>query len=85
MTTDIGPEPAAQPAMEALLDFAAHTRPDINRADLQGALLHAYEAGCPWGWTLVTTAQVLARGEDTYDLRNAIDAWRRTRTGKPTP
>jgi hypothetical protein len=82
MTTDT--DPAAQPAMPELLDLAARTRPDIDRRDLEGALIDARDAGCPWGWTLVTTAQVLARGETPYDLHNAVRAWRRTRTGRPS-
>jgi hypothetical protein len=79
MTTD----PVARPAMAELLDLAGQTRPDIDRRDLEGALIDAHDAGCTWGWTLVTTAQILARGETPYDLRNAIAERRRVRTGRP--
>lgn len=84
MTTDTTHEPAAQPALEQLLDLATQTRPDINRDDLQGALIDARDNGCPWGWTLVTTAQILARGETPYDLHQAVRARRHARTGQRT-
>jgi hypothetical protein len=82
MTTDT--DPAAVPAMAELLDLAARTRPDIQRRDLEGALIDAHDAGCTWGWTLVTTAQILARGETPYDLRTAVAERRRVHTGRPS-
>jgi hypothetical protein len=81
MTTDT--DPVARPAMAELLDLAGQTRPDIDRRDLEGALIDARDAGCTWGWTLVTTAQILARGEGPYELHDAVRAWRRVRTGRP--
>lgn len=74
-------EPTAQPAMAELLDLARATRPDIDRNDLQGAILGAEAAGRTWPQVLVLVAQMLARGETPYDLRNAArpQPWERPR------
>lgn len=77
-------EPTAHRALERLLDLAGETRPDINRHDLQGAILAAETGGWGWGWILVEVAQMLARGETPYDLRNAARApWRHNRKAVP--
>ena len=77
-------EPTAQPALIELLDLAAATRPDIDRDDLQGAILGAEAAGWSWAWVLVEVARMLARGEEPRDLRAAARApWRHTRKDHP--
>lgn len=63
--------PTAQPASEQLLDLAAATRPDIDRAALQQALAACHSAGWTWPRTLTETARMLARGEDVRDLVEA--------------
>jgi hypothetical protein len=57
---------------EALLDYATRVRPDIDRRDLEGAVLALKAA--PWSWTRITSAVhlMLVRGEDPQDLRNAL-------------
>jgi hypothetical protein len=72
--------PTAQPASERLLDLAAETRPDIDRADLQAALAACHSAGWTWPQTLVQTVRMLARGEEPRDLRNAADPTNRRNT-----
>lgn len=71
VTTEQVDRPAAQPAMQELLDLAEKTRPDIARSDLEGALLACGTAGWTWSRTLVATAQILAHGETPRDLREA--------------
>jgi hypothetical protein len=70
-TTEQDARPTAQPAMQELLDLAEKTRPDINRCDLEGALLACGTAGWTWSRTLVAAAQILAHGETPHDLRAA--------------
>jgi len=36
------------------------------------------ESGMPWGLVVTTVAQVIARGEDTRDIDNAVRSWRQT-------
>lgn len=67
--------PAALSAVQELLDLAARTRPDLDRQQLQGAITDAITRR-GWPWTLAHTARILARGEDTRDLRAAIDPLR---------
>jgi hypothetical protein len=83
MATDTSDRPVAQPAVDALLDFAEITRPDINRADLHGAILATHEAGWPWKRTGKAVMQILMDGETPRDLRTAATAaepWRARRT-----
>lgn len=76
MAPDTWQDPAAQPAVDALLDLATETRPDINRDDLQGAITAARTSGWTWSRTLIAVAQMLAHGETPYDLRNAtLQPW----------
>lgn len=73
MTTP-GRDPAApvlQPGTPALLDLAAVIRPDVDRRQLEGAILAAHEAGWTWSRTLVAVAQMLAHGEQPRDLIEA--------------
>jgi hypothetical protein len=81
-TTPDKPELRRDP--NALLDLAERLRPDINRHDLEGALINARDTGCPWPWTFVQTTQILASGETPYDLHNAVRNWRLTHTGRPS-
>lgn len=62
--------PVALPATQRLLDLATETRPDLDRDDLEGAVVDAIRAH-GWAWTLAHTARMLARGEDPRDLREA--------------
>ncbi|WP_119728357.1 hypothetical protein [Thermomonospora amylolytica] len=62
-------DPQPKPAMRELLDFAQATRPDINRQDLEGALLACREAGWTWARTMVQTVLALAHGEGPRELR----------------
>ena len=71
MATDTWQDPAAQPALDELLDLAVATRPDIDRDDLHGAILAARAVKWTWSRTLIAVAQMLAHGETPYDLRNA--------------
>jgi hypothetical protein len=76
MATDTWKDPAAQPAVEELLNLATATRTDINRDDLHGAITAAHTAGWTWSRTLIAVAQMLAHGETPYDLRNAtLQPW----------
>lgn len=76
MATDTWQDPAAQPALDQLLDLAEATRPDIDRLDLHGAVIAARTAGWTWSRTLIAVAQMLAHGETPYDLRNAtLQPW----------
>lgn len=81
MTT---PEPL--PAQQQLLDLALATRPDIDRARMEGAIWAAHEAGWTWRRTLSETVQMLCRGEDPRDLIAATRdplKLRRTREDRP--
>lgn len=64
------PEPV--PAQAELADLAAATRPDLNRDDVEGAIVALRTAGWPWARVLVQTALMLAHGEEPRDLRNAV-------------
>lgn len=75
--------PVAMPATQELLDLAARTRPDINRTDLEGAILDATRAH-GWPWTLAHTARMLARGEEPRDLRAASADPAHTRSRRTT-
>lgn len=66
MTT---PEPLR--AQRELLDLAAATRPDIDRRQLEGAIVACGSAGWPWKRTLSEVVQMLCRGEEPRDLINA--------------
>ncbi|MGI5223568.1 hypothetical protein [Actinoallomurus sp. CA-142502] len=83
-TTQTADKPEFRCDPSALLDCAERLRPDINRRDLEGALINARDTGCPWPWTFVITAQILASGETAYDLHNAVRNWRLTHTGRPS-
>lgn len=63
------PEPV--PAQAELADFAVATRPDLDRDDVEGALMALRAAGWPWRRVLVQTALMLAHGEEPRDLRAA--------------
>jgi hypothetical protein len=73
--------PELRPAQSELLDLAAATRPDIHRQDLEGAIIACHDAGWPWKRTLSETVQMLCRGEEPRDLREATrDPMKRRRT-----
>lgn len=65
-------EPTPQRALAELLDLAEATRPDIDRDDLQAAVIAWTEVDRSWGQILVAVAGMLARGEEPRDLRNAV-------------
>ncbi|MGH3382672.1 MAG: hypothetical protein ACRDP6_48885 [Actinoallomurus sp.] len=71
MSTDLGEDPVARPALDQLLDLAGATRPDIDRIDLHSAIIAARTVGWTWRRILKVVAQILADGETPYDLRNA--------------
>ena len=64
--------PELLPAQAELADLAAATRPDLDRDDVEGALMALQAAGWPWTRILIQTALMLAHGEEPRDLRNAI-------------
>lgn len=64
-------EPHLAAAPEALADFAAETRPDLDRDDVRRALLACQTAGWTWARTLMQCAAMLAHLEEPRDLRAA--------------
>lgn len=64
--------PDLLPAQAELADLAAATRPDLDRDDVEGALMALHAAGWSWARVLVQTVLMLAHGEEPRDLRNAI-------------
>lgn len=73
--------PTLEHDIDALLDLSCRLRPDLDRNDLQGAIVGAEAAGRTWPQVLVLVAGMLARGETTYDLRAAArpQPWERPR------
>lgn len=63
--------PVLQPGTSALLDLAAVIRPDVDRRQLEGAILAAHEAGWTWSRTLKAAVQILADLEEPRDLVEA--------------
>lgn len=72
MTADAGP--VAQQAVTELLELARVTRPDVDQARLNGAIIAAQTADWHWPRILTAVAGMLARGEEPRDLMNAIEA-----------
>lgn len=65
------PKPQLQPCIQALLDCAQTGRPDIDRGDLESALIACHEAGWDWPRTFIAAAVMLAKGGQPYELRDA--------------
>ena len=70
--------PALTPAPQALITLAVESGSGLDPDRLQQILAGAMAIGMPWGLVLTTVAQVIARGEDTRDVANAVRSWRQT-------
>jgi hypothetical protein len=57
---------------DAVLDYTSRLRPDVDRRDLEGALLALEAAGWIWPRIVNATHLMITRLETPRDLRNAL-------------